>query len=485
MNKFYIKIVFVFGFFITTVLFTACNKWLDAQPQTQLPRAELFQTEEGFSLAMTGAYSGLTDQSLYGRALTYGTLDAMAGYYDLGSYARRYITDAYRDGIWRGLYKQIAEINSVLEVIDQQKHVFSEDNYTVIKGEAIGLRAFLHFDLLRIYGPGILVEGAKEKLSIPFVDALSVNIKPLLTMEQAANRIIDELEQAVVLLEKDPMKTGVFPNAVLAPGPANTGDKDFVLPPSFNRKYTFNYYAALATLARVHLWMGNKEEALRYAKMVIAVQEERFPWILLSKHLVEPLASIDGTKRDRTFATEHIFALNIRALETTVPNDLSSSSSGSGSNLLYMNAAVLNDMFSDGGDARYRSLMRQYSEQSYFPTKLYQDASTASYFKHQMPIIRISEMYYIAAECEPNYEDGLVLLNKVAGSRGRTSPITASNAAEIRIQLQKEYQREFINEGQTWYFFKRYNYEVIPNLPVDRDPYIFSLPIEEIEAGGR
>lgn len=31
--------------------------------------------------------------------------------------------------------------------------VLSEDMYKLIKGEALGLRAFCHLDLLRLYGP--------------------------------------------------------------------------------------------------------------------------------------------------------------------------------------------------------------------------------------------------------------------------------------------------------------------------------------------
>ncbi len=50
-------------------------------------------------------------------------------------------------------YKIVADVNSILQKIDQQKALFTGDNYRLIKGEALALRAFAHFDVLRMFGP--------------------------------------------------------------------------------------------------------------------------------------------------------------------------------------------------------------------------------------------------------------------------------------------------------------------------------------------
>lgn len=52
------------------------------------------------------------------------------------------------------MYNVIANINNFLEYVDKNKDVLvTERYYETMKGEALGLRAFLHFDLLRMFGP--------------------------------------------------------------------------------------------------------------------------------------------------------------------------------------------------------------------------------------------------------------------------------------------------------------------------------------------
>lgn len=74
-----------------------------------------------------------------------------------------------------------------------------------------------------------------------------------------------------------------------------------------NRRFRFNYYAAVATMARVYLWKGDRENALLCAGEVIADQESRFPWVLKAN-----LSNIGNTSneyyrnQDRSYATEHI-----------------------------------------------------------------------------------------------------------------------------------------------------------------------------------
>ena len=52
------------------------------------------------------------------------------------------------DGIWQKTYRIIANLNALLEVSDEKKAILHPTTYGIIKGEAIGLRAFLHFELL-------------------------------------------------------------------------------------------------------------------------------------------------------------------------------------------------------------------------------------------------------------------------------------------------------------------------------------------------
>lgn len=84
----------------------------------------------------------------------------------------------------------------------------------------------------------------------------------------------------------------------------------------------------------------------------------------------------------------------------------------------------------------------------------------AKTFRFTIPLLKISEMYFIAAETEPVAADGVNLLNIVRANRGLTALATTVN---INTELQKEYQKEFFGEGQLFYYYKRRNITSIPN----------------------
>ena len=56
-------------------------------------------------------------------------------------------------GIWEKGYALIANVNTLLKNADEKKNLFTGDQYNWITGEAYALRAMLHFDLLRLFGP--------------------------------------------------------------------------------------------------------------------------------------------------------------------------------------------------------------------------------------------------------------------------------------------------------------------------------------------
>lgn len=90
MKKISIIIIAVVGF-----TFASCNDWLDVNPTTELDRSELFQSENGYSEALTGVYSNMTKLSLYGRNLTWYMLDEMAGCYNSTGWGTNYSIALY------------------------------------------------------------------------------------------------------------------------------------------------------------------------------------------------------------------------------------------------------------------------------------------------------------------------------------------------------------------------------------------------------
>lgn len=481
----------------------SCDDWIDVDPVTETEAEEFFSTEDGFRNAITGAYSLMSQRGLYGRELTFGTLDVMAGYYTpiqggSSAYYNFYKNYPYKkddnpniacvnivDGIWKGMYNVIANLNSLLEYIDVNESVFVDDNYRLIKGEAIGLRAFLHLDLLRLYGASYAVN--INDIAIPFVESTGSQITPRSSVEVALDRIILELESALLLMENDPIINGETPNSVLASTVAGSG---IGLPAYHNRKYRFNFYAVEATLARAYLWKGDKIKALNYALDVIEVQENLFPWV--EDNNIITISDPNSDKKDRTFTTEHVFSLNIRDLESYIPFHFTSayrSSANSNNGLgLFTTEAVRNGIYeNDPLDIRSQYLFTLYEEDKYFLTKFYQDERVFASLKNQMPVIRISELFYIAAECDPSIVNGLAYLNEVREARKLAQLTNVASPEELQYEIQKEYQKEFIGEGQLWYYYKRHNFPILPYATFfnNTDHYVFDLPEEEYTIGGR
>ena len=106
--------------------------------------------------------------------------------------------------IWKGCYKLIAECNVFLTQIEQNQTSYDADNYKLLRGEAIALRTFLHFDLFRMFAPAWSEENKTQK-AIPYYNR-EVN-QPLdyMTCEEIVEQLLEDVDEAIALLAKDPI----------------------------------------------------------------------------------------------------------------------------------------------------------------------------------------------------------------------------------------------------------------------------------------
>lgn len=500
------KRIKLLGLAVLMFALTACDDWLDVNASNQVDRNELFKSELGYAEALTGVYAKMCDGSLYGRELTFNILDIVAGYYDIQmfehmawytyEYAKsenewqRNYCKPYIEKMWNGIYAQIANLNSLLATIDGNKGIFSDDNYNLIKGEALGLRAYLHFDLLRLFAEAY--ETGKDKESIPYVTTLAPTVTPLFTQKDAVEIMLEDLKNAKDLLENDPMRLGVTPAACLASLPSGkylSSAKN--IPTWHNRRFRFNYYAVVATMARVYLWKGDEPNALACAQEVIAVQESTFPWVQQSD-----LTGITSTqtdeyykhKQDRTFATEHIFALNVTDLEKLMDSYIYDGTVGMSQS--YNSKELTGDermklYESYTADYRYQYGFASYKS-NFLVAKFYQHTLCGRYFQERLPLIRLSEMYYIAAECALDPKDGVDYLDQVRSHRGLNSYSLDRNMSSSRLkeEILKEYKKEFIGEGQLWYYYKRLQKMDFSSHMTDVKFFTFEIPdLEQANAG--
>lgn len=474
----------------------SCESWLDVKPKAEIKSETLFGTEQGFKDALVGVYIGMGDPSAYGKEMTLGFMDVLAqqyemytqnGYYNLTNYQYS-VAASYIDRMWHKLYNCIANLNNLLQNIDQKKEILHPTNYAIIKGEALGLRAFLHFDILRVWGFGDLKAHPEylDKYSIPYQTKYNKSVPVQYKEKDILTMIHKDLSEAEELLNAfDPW--GIAPK-----------DVDYILPNDdkfyTNRARRFNYMALKATQARVYLWEGNYTKALACAEVVISKQSTHFKWIQ-----DENINVNDQKSKDLSFSTEHVFQLYIQNmyknfewnLRLKAADDLNINYNGF---YLTKNRADKNFEVPGTGSSDYRYLHHIDNKAgSKWPFMKY---STVEGYKYgdMLALIRVSEMYYIAAECLARSGDAEGLkkavkyLNTVRSHRGIVNDLAEELTAEqIDAEITKEYMKEFIHEGQLFFYYKRRGETSVAwsSQSMDDKTYRIPFPDVELEFGNR
>lgn len=455
----------------------SCKKWLDVNPKTEIRENSLLRDEAGFKDAVTGVYQLLGSSSLYGQQMTMGFMDAMAQRYNVSSSthvfyqaARFNYTDAavknYHKAFWSDLYAAIANINNVITQIDPMQPAFSGNNFNQLKGEALALRAFMHFDLLRMFGESPAVD--KDKPAIPYVTGFDVSVYPLLTVDQIMDSCLKDLSTAEQLLSADKTIREIY------------NEEPFL---SYTRNH-FNYWAVKGLQARILLYQGDKAGALAAAMAVIDNQEAYFPFVKAT----EAAAS---NNRDRLYVREHLFSLSVYNLKKYTEAYTKTSAVGGTPPLVHTNSNI-NSLFetSAGGSSDIRFVYQfvlyagGYGTSKYWQDDIAANNANLDYLRNAVPLIRLSEMYYIAAECSPATEEGVTFLNVIRSHRGLGDLTLSISAENLEKEILKEYKKELYAEGQLFFYFKRKNATRVDGSTRVPD-YVFPLPDDEIEFGNR
>ncbi|MBB3895058.1 RagB/SusD family nutrient uptake outer membrane protein [Bacteroides pyogenes] len=470
------KIRRILGILLLSLLSVSCQDWLDVSPKSEVKYDDLFSYKNGFKDQLTGIYTALCAENLYGANLTFGMADALGQQYvwkqEAGTYYHlhrfEYGSTASRgviNNVWSSMYNAIANVNILLQGIDEHRGVLSEVEEKVYEGEAYALRAFLHFDLLRWFGKSY-ASGAGEK-AIPYVKGVSKEVTPLSTVSESIDLVIEDLKRALELLAADPIKTGHSATDFL-------GTRDF----------HFNYYAACALMARAYLYKDDKSNASRYAREVIG--SGKYPWVASSN-----VTTNTRETRDGIFKSECIFMLNNTRLKSLTERYLKEGESSTAGNLLIMSAEVCAEIFETdlyGFDWRHNYYFETLSSYYVGSTKLWQVSSD---YNNRQPLLRISEMWLIAAECAASKKDAVDCINTLRRHRGfdEGSMLSEEGTTDVMLKtiIGKEYRKEFIGEGQWFLYCKRLDIEEIPNVtvPFSKGFYVLPMPDREKEYGGR
>lgn len=463
---------------LALIALTACEDYLDVSPKTQIEIDDHFSRESGFNDQLIGVYTQMASSALYKSNMGVGFAEILSQNYSINSNSSvwKYVVDydytnasveAIINTVWNSLYSCIANVNIIIQNIDDKQSIFTENNYNLYKGEALGLRAFLHLELMRLFACAPAMDSNAK--GVPYATKYSTEIPQQVSVGETMQLIINDLLAAREAF-------------------GETDKYDYAGRSTRGRR--FNYYAATLTLARAYLWMGDKQNALRYANEIVNVvnntETNSFPFSWVHYTTME---ATQKTQVDYAYTCEHVFSMPFTDWEDI--SDKYFKKEG-GANTLGPSedkaAEIFERDFGMGNDYRYSKNFEQDGENKYLCKYWYREGGS---YNGIYPILRMSEAFYISAEClaETERETALELLEEVRSARNLSLvPLDKNISSQDLIEeIGKEYRKEFMGEGGQYFFYcKRRNLSTIKGAPrpATRQIYVLPIPTTDKEFGG-
>jgi hypothetical protein len=128
---------------------------------------------------------------------------------------------------------------------------------------------------------------------------------------------------------------------------------------------------------------------------------------------------------------------------------------------------------------------------SYLRVMKYARDGDANLHNLMLPAIRLSEMYYIAAECTFDNDPATAwgYFNTVRLNRGIGVNLSDPSRTVFMNELVKEARKEFFSEGQLFYMYKRLNMNIAgpqgSTISAGNRVFVLPFPDDEIAYGNR
>jgi len=437
---------------ITCLWLFSCDSFTETDlPKTQLIKTAVFQDIKTATAALSDCYAQMRDYSM----IT-GNSDGLSSL--LGNYADELTYYGVSDSplqnfynhtllpsnsgvsvLWNSSYNQIYAANAIVEGVDNSTAI-TGDNRNRLKGEALFIRAFIHFNLVNLFG------------DIPYITSTDYKTNTMISKQTQAdvyNHIIADLLEAKELL------------------PETYTSAQRIRP---------NKYTVSALLARVFLYTENWQLAENEASVIInktalyqwqdnldLVFLKDSPSTIWQLHPgVAGLNTIEG----RTF----IFTSAPPNIEAISPELLHAFEAGDQRKNHWLGSV------NDGTDTYY------------FPFKYKLDTNSGTSQEYSI-IFRLDEQYLIRAEARIHLGKLAEAKNDINKIRQRATlaNTAASTSEELSQAVLQERRVELFTEfGHRWFDLKRTGktatvLSVIKSTWKDRDN-LLPLPASELLA---
>jgi len=410
------------------ILLSSCKKsFLDLRPYTSVSSDVAITNESDMQAALNGAYGNMNSPNLYGRSTPlFGDLVSDNVYISTVN-SNRYLdffqinyttTDENGQGIWQSAYSTILRANNVINSSLQ-----GNENIDQLRGEALAIRGLMYFELVKFFAKPYTVD--PNALGVPLILVYDPTLKPQRnSVQEVYTQIEKDFTDAANLMTQD--KSSGF----------------------------FTKWAAMALLARMYQFKGEWDKALTTAEDVI----NNSGYSLLQ---LNDVLSFWQNNTDRGDKLEVLFEIVFDAT-----NNINNSSlpyfydqGGYGDALateslydLYSNTDVRKDLFIVGSPIRGADA----KVVNKFP-------NTGAADKDEMKVIRMSELYLIAAEAAYHNNDeptALTYLNDVATERDPSFAGYSSSGQALLDDILLERRKELAFEGHRYWDLARNNLNV-------------------------
>ncbi len=464
------KNISILSLIILVVFIVSCKKILTVDQKMNIPNEHAITTVKDLEAAMSGVYDKLQSGNvLGGNLVVYADLladDTQVNEAKLYAFGTSEIyhhqttmqINALRD-MWRDSYSAINMANNVIRVIDE--NTISGADYDAkkdkLKGEALFIRAIIHFELLRFWALpyNVNTPGANLQLGIPyrttptlsgFADlAMARN-----TVEEVYNNVIADLQEAETLL--------------LSTTTTSNTDASRSRPSA---------YACLAYLARVYFQKGDYNDAKFYAKKII----DKTGSPSIDNYSLNADPALVFKQSGNNYSSEGIFQLvNIAA-------DQSNAIVGN-----YFPVGSDVQLFGCSNDLKNWFSVKDLRRSKYITVNPYNFIISPKKYWPNNPaynvvLIRSAEMYLIHAEsCALTGDESLAITSYKALKQKRfgTNWVDEVTVPSLLDSIRLERRREMIFEGDRLHTLKRLQ-QPLRNGTAWNDPSVlFKIPQEEM-----
>ena len=444
--------------FISVGLLSSCQKYLDEKPIDSVPEETVFSSMVGLQNAITGAYAGVSpavEDEIYQTALV--TDEAMLPTENntgRGVIVYRWQYDAGTGGeasvSFRDFYFALNRVNKILDNIEgvPVNDATEETTKKQIEGEALALRAYCHFELLKSFAAGFNA----SDLGVTYMSTSVVGSPSRNSTGEVFTKAKADIAAALPLL------------------PASSTQ---------NTRFTRN--AAIALQAHIALYEKDWDAAINYSSQLISAvplaTQAQFQSIWKDQSIAEVIWKFKRNVGDARIGDTYFDRTQNK--------------------IIYAPSKELRDTYDQVKDVRYNAYVLDLGGGRYTLNK-YRGGDPANVNLADIKVFRAGEIYLIRAEAYAEKNDltaGAADLNSLRRARitGYVDEVFATKDELINAIMLERF-KELAFEKSRYFDLKRRLLPItrIPedainalgavNLDQSKREYLMPIPLAEINA---